>query len=76
MYPNPSRGKFSISINDQLSDNRSLSIYNALGKLILEIDLHHDQFVYNVDLSNYSKGIYTVVFKSELDQYQEKIIVQ
>ena len=31
MYPNPSRGKFSISINDQLSENRSLSIYNALG---------------------------------------------
>ena len=76
MFPNPSRGKFSISINDQLIENRSLSIYNTLGELILEIYLHHDQFVYNFDLSTYSKGIYTVVFKSESDQYHEKIIVQ
>tara|TARA_B100000674_G_scaffold145362_1_gene114842 strand:+ start:9271 stop:14052 length:4782 start_codon:yes stop_codon:yes gene_type:complete len=76
LFPNPSRGKFTISIDDQLSENSSLNIYNLLGELVLEIDLHHDQFVYNVDLSNYSKGIYTVVFKSELDQYHEKIIVQ
>ena len=53
-----------------------LKIYNTLGELILEIDLNNDQFVYNIDLSTYSKGIYTVVYKSELDQYQEKIIVQ
>ena len=61
MFPNPSRGKFSISINDQLSENRSLCIYNTLGELILEIDLNHDQLVYYIDLSTYSKGIYTVV---------------
>ena len=76
MFPNPSRGKFRISIDDQLSENSSLNIYNLLGELVLEIDLNNDQLVYNIDLSTYSKGIYTVVYKSESNQYQEKIIFQ
>ena len=76
MFPNPSRGKFTISIYDQLNENSSLKIYNLLGELVLEIDLNNDQLVYNIDLSTYSKGIYTVVYKSESNQFQEKIIVQ
>ena len=76
IYPNPSRGKFSILIEDNISKNSSVKIYNILGDLILEVDLEAEKYLYNIDLSNYSKGVYTISYSFDLDHYQEKIIIQ
>ena len=76
IYPNPSRGKFSILIEDDISENSSIKIYNILGDLILEVDLDSEKYLYNIDLSNYSKGVYTISYSFDLDHYQEKIIIQ
>ena len=76
VYPNPSRGKFSILIEDDILENSSVKIYNVLGDLILEVDLDVEKYLYNIDLSNYSKGIYTISYSFDLEHYQEKIIIQ
>lgn len=54
VYPNPSNGLFSI----ELSKNAAVEITNLTGKSILNQNYTSGQ--HNVDLTNYSNGIYLV----------------
>lgn len=77
IYPNPSNGVFTIQMdNGNLSsDNYQLSIYNALGEIILKEKLLNNSK--NIDLRDVPEGIYfyQATYKSEIIK-SGKLIIQ
>ncbi len=78
VFPNPSTGEFSIhwpagKIQRQSS---TLSVIDAQGKVIKkEIISKHAQEI-NLDLSNYSNGLYQISLRNSLRSYSTSIILQ
>lgn len=71
VYPNPSTGKFYISVD---SKNVRADIYDSLGRKIIGIyNLDNNT---EVDLSLYGKGIYFVILDSDGLQSSQKIIIE
>lgn len=75
IYPNPSNGKFQISI-DQLHFNSSsdIEISNLLGKVIYQSVITSPKT--EVDLSSQAKGIYFLTMHDGQNIYTKKIILQ
>ena len=71
IYPNPTKGIFSIRTD---ANNMKVEIYSPLGRLITEKNIIGGLQI--IDLSNQSKGIYFVRLKSGTTIEQRKLIVQ
>ena len=72
IYPNPSKGKFTISLNHD--KEYDVSVYNTLGQLVFSqniTDMNND-----IDLSEFTKGNYTIHLRNEADIFIEKLIIQ
>lgn len=76
IIPNPSSGKFTISVN-KVSGNISMKILNTQGQQILseKITDNNGAFVKQVDLSNQPKGIYFVIIGTETGSDVRKIVI-
>ena len=59
IYPNPTNGKFTISGNEIQIDNINVTVTDIAGKIILQAD----KSVF--DLSDYPKGIYNIIIKTD-----------
>ena len=59
IYPNPSKGMFTIDFSVNPEDIESVKVFSLSGAIYLE-DRNVVNKEYNVDLSNQSKGIYFV----------------
>jgi hypothetical protein len=58
IYPNPSKGKFSVLIDNSVSE---IAIYNALGQRIFDKSMMENSGnIYDVDISSQPGGIYTL----------------
>lgn len=71
VYPNPSSGVFSVK---GLALNSELTVYNILGEKVF---LHRpsDTFL-TIDLSGYSKGVYSIIIDDKTKNYTcRKIVV-
>lgn len=74
IFPNPSRGKFTVRSNSIASDLR-ISIYGLLGNCVLDkITLNTN--TQEVDLSTQSKGIYFMEIVSENERSVKKIVLE
>ena len=78
VYPNPTNGILNIEFNN--FDNRytSLSIVNILGDEVYKEQLENTSIKYSnqLDLSEYSNGIYFVKFSSIEKVITKKLILQ
>lgn len=72
VLPNPNNGVFTINAN--LSEKYDVSIYNALGQSIRNFTQINRTV--NVDLSEFGKGVYNVVFNVNGNFKTVKVIVQ
>ncbi len=72
VYPNPSKGKFTISNSADIS---SIEIYNYLGVKVLATRVKQ-QILNEIDLSNAPKGIYSVKIYNGTETFDRKIVVQ
>jgi PKD repeat protein len=59
VYPNPSNGEFNISVNNPKSD-LEINIVNLIGETVTSVEVNNIKSVYNVDMSNFSNGVYFV----------------
>ena len=67
--PNPFNDKITLTFTKEYltKDNFNISIFNLLGKQVLEIDKTHDSHSSSIDLElpNYPQGIYFLVIKQK-----------
>ena len=76
VYPNPSKGKFTLkfALNNEVI--KSAEIYNLQGKVILRLnpeDLKHGQHTF--DCSHIANGMYYLVISTSKEKYQKKLIL-
>lgn len=75
LFPNPSNGNIYLSINHELQEKITITIYNSLGSIIFTdtITKHYT----SIDLSDYKKGIYFVRIENKAEQHYttEKLIL-
>jgi PKD repeat protein len=77
IYPNPTNGKFKISIEGetvQYQQKYNLEIYNLFGQIVHQTIIQNQDS--EIDLSNFSNGIYYVKCISENGAGMVKIVKQ
>ncbi len=78
IYPNPNKGKFTLKIDDKISQDYRMNIYNSLGMIIYSEDItSNGHLVKNINLQTHPKGVYIMILtSSEKLMYKAKIIIQ
>lgn len=79
VFPNPTSGVFTISINNDVDlTNAKIEISDVTGKKIYTYsDFKTEDLInFNVDLSDYANGIYIIKLMSEKQSFTTKIIKQ
>lgn len=71
VYPNPSNGKFTVSVNDY--QNASIKIYNLTGEVVLDETIYKPKTIIHLHVS---KGVYIYQVKSNNSLKNEKLIIQ
>jgi hypothetical protein len=76
IYPNPSDGKFTVSGEGLQQANCKLSICNLVGQEIFTTFFKGQQSTLDIDLSDFSKGLYFVKVDDGKNSYTQKIITE
>jgi hypothetical protein len=78
VFPNPSKGLFSISFESKESQNIEISITNYLGEKVFKQEVSSLINTYNrtIDLSNKANGIYLLSIKTNNKIFNKKIVIQ
>ncbi|MGB1041438.1 MAG: T9SS type A sorting domain-containing protein, partial [Flavobacteriales bacterium] len=74
VYPNPSNGNFTLSIEDYNHSNFNLNVIDITGKLV-----HYQQInspLTSINLENLNKGIYFVQLNDGINQTTKRIVIQ
>lgn len=76
VYPNPSNGKFTVTVEGLQEANCTLEICNYLGQEIYTSMFKAQQSTLDIDLSNCSKGMYFAKVNNGTNVYTHKIIIE
>lgn len=75
LIPNPTNGLVSITTDLNSTKELQLSIYNALGEVILSRQFAGTDSKLNLDLSSYPNGVYTVSISNGADRIVKRLIL-
>ena len=73
LYPNPSSGKTTLSLNDPLY-NSDVDIIDAIGRTVYQINVKSN--LATLELNALSEGIYTVKISNKLGAIYKKLIIK
>ncbi len=78
IYPNPSKGQFTLYSSSTNIKQLDMSIMNSTGKLILHKSLNNNagEFNENIDIRAYPKGIYFIKLSNNGNDKSIKVIIQ
>lgn len=75
LYPNPTNNWLKIALNEVAKSPIELKIFNISGQLIKSETLSPNA-IYNLNVSDLSKGLYFVHLQSDGKTYTEKLLIQ
>jgi len=77
IYPNPNNGKFTLKMDIDKSQNIQIEITDMLGQIIYAENLNSFNGIYQkqIDLKEYSNGIYTVKVNTNKEIVIRKLIL-
>ncbi len=77
IYPNPSEGKYSLVIDDEISDDLNIAVFDVLGEKVAAKAikrLTEDKIM--IDLSNLPDGVYFIQgFTTNRAAYTKKVVL-
>jgi len=78
LFPDPAVEKLNVNILNMNSDNALISVYNVYGNKLIEksVSSSSDNFIQEIDISNFSKGIYYVKIQNNSGLNDTKIFVK
>jgi subtilisin-like proprotein convertase family protein len=77
IYPNPNNGSFTLSLNNGLSNEAKLHIYDIQGKLVESVNLSNAGSTQQVQLKNaYEAGVYLAELVSDNVKTVNKLIIK
>jgi hypothetical protein len=76
-YPNPSQGRFNLTIEDDLNGEYEIAVCTLTGKRLYSQIMDTDgMFMGEIDISDSPKGMYLLSVKAKDKVYTQKIIIQ
>lgn len=72
IYPNPSDGNFSVSLNREIEKDANIEIFNLYGRLIYKSRIHHDN--QNIQFTSVP-GVYLIKIYNGSEFFTSKIIL-
>ena len=77
VYPNPTSGKFDLTLSNIDNVNGELSVYDMTGRRVFTQKVEAAGFYStSIDLSGYAKGLYTVQVRTENGVASKNISVE
>ncbi|OHX66470.1 M43 family zinc metalloprotease [Flammeovirga pacifica] len=76
VYPNPTKGVFTMDITDFVSASAVIEIYNTSGSLVKSINLDKGLQSIEIHLDNMPNGTYFIRLSSDLGVFNQRIIKQ
>lgn len=73
IYPNPAQNEVIISLPHYISGNCSLTMYNAIGEVVLTQNLN--QMQNRIDVKNLANGVYTISLTQQDYRLIKKLVV-
>ena len=76
VYPNPSKGELSVSLNLPYSENFEVRVFDVMGRTVTNIaEVNSLGGLYNVDLSQSANGIYFVQVITDKGTVTRKVML-
>lgn len=76
LYPNPSNGELSLITTFTTNQNVEVSIHNVMGQLMGSSQFENvTNQVFNLDLSNYTNGVYFVTVNNGSEKVVKRIVL-
>lgn len=74
--PNPNTGRFTVEFQDPLMADSYYSVYDAMGKLLVQRAAAHGKKTEEVDLGRYGPGTYVIKFTDGTGVCYERVVVE
>ena len=74
VYPNPSNGNFTLSIEDYNHSNFKINVIDVTGKLVYNQQINSPQT--SINLEKLNKGIYFMQLNDGVNQTTKRIVIQ
>lgn len=76
LYPNPSKGFVTLNLFDMFRGEAQITIFSINGKQVFAEEYSVFDNKLKLDVSNLSKGVYIVRFKSDTMRGQNKLVIE
>jgi hypothetical protein len=77
VFPNPSEGIFTLSINSREKENFNLNVRNVKGQLMFSKNVNvSGVYKADMDFSEFAKGVYFLEIQTGKETHIEKLIIQ
>ena len=78
VYPNPNDGAFNVVLDNSVTDNFDISVYDIRGRKVFEKKYTNSasRFTESIDLGYAESGVYLLVIKNDIINLTRKILIR